>query len=163
MVSADFHPAHVSVRTLNGYGDVVAFNGMTLYGGYPFEKRWGGRNLRDTFLHNAYYKGKQLGGGACIDAQCLKSWRPLLAPADAQSDGWWEPIARPDGTRQWAYKGYALYTFSGDKRAGDHTGQAVYAFEKTEGSEQEVKQALFVENISKAPGGLGIYWNVAKP
>ena len=163
MVTENFHPAHVSIRTLNGYGDVVAANGMTLYGGYPFEKRWGGRNLRDTFLHNAYYKGKQLGGGACIDAECLKSWRPLIAPQDAQSDGVWEPIARPDGSRQRSYKGYALYSFSGDKVPGDHTGQAVYAFERTEGTEQEIKQALFVHNISKAPGGLGIYWNIAKP
>lgn len=163
MVTEDFRPAQVAIRSLNGYGDVVTSNGMTLYGGYPFEKRWGGRNLRDTFLHNAYYKGKQLGGGACIDAECLKSWRPLPAAADAQADGFWEPIARPDGSKQWAYKGYALYTFVGDKAPGDHTGQAVYAFARTEGSEQELKQAFFVETISRAPGGLGIYWNIAKP
>jgi predicted lipoprotein with Yx(FWY)xxD motif len=163
MVTEDFRPANVSIRTLNGYGDVVALNGMTLYGGYPFEKRWGGRNLRDTFLHNAYYKGKQLGGGACIGDECAKSWQPLRAPTEAQSDGFWEPIKRPDGSKQWAYKGYALYTFAGDKTPGDHTGQAIYAFEKTEFNEQELKQALFVHDISKAPGGLGIYWNIAKP
>ncbi len=163
MVTEDFRPPQVSIRTLDGYGDVVAYDGMTLYGGYPFEKRWGGRNLRDTFLHNAYYKGKQLGGGACLDADCLQSWRPLPAPKDAQSDGFWEPITRSDGSRQWAYKGYALYTYAGDKQPGDHTGQAVYAFVKTEVSEQDLKQALFVQSISKAPGGLGIYWNIAKP
>jgi predicted lipoprotein with Yx(FWY)xxD motif len=162
-VTANFSPPHVAIRSLDGYGDVVAFDGGTLYGGYPFEKRWGGRNLRDTFLHNAYYKGKQLGGGACVDATCLKAWHPLQAPADAQSDGFWEPIKRPDGTRQWAYKGYALYTFAGDKTPGEHTGQAVYAFEKVEGSETELQQAFFIQSISQAPGGVGIYWNIAKP
>jgi predicted lipoprotein with Yx(FWY)xxD motif len=162
-VTENFRPAHVSVRTLEGYGDVVTLNGMTLYGGYPFEKRWGGRNLRDTFLHNAYLKGKELAGGACLEAECLRSWRPLAAPADAQSSGFWEIVSRPDGSKQWAYKGYALYSFAGDKTPGDHTGQAVYAFEKTEGSEAELKQALFIQNISKAPGGAGVYWNIAKP
>jgi predicted lipoprotein with Yx(FWY)xxD motif len=162
-LTENFRPAHVEIRSLNGYGDVMAVNGMTLYGGYPFEKRWGGRNLRDTFLHNAYSKGKQLAGSACVDAECLKSWRPMLAPADAQSNGFWEPITRPDGSKQWAYKGYAMYTFAGDRAPGDHTGQAVYAFEKVEGSESDIKQALLVVNISKAPGGAGIYWNIAKP
>jgi predicted lipoprotein with Yx(FWY)xxD motif len=162
-VTENFRPAHVSVHTLDGYGDVVTVNGMTLYGGYPFEKRWGGRNLRDTFLHNAYLKGKELGGAACVDTECLKSYRPVLAPADAQAGGFWEVVSRSDGTRQWAYKGYALYSFAGDRTPGDHTGQAVYAFEKTEGSEAELKQALFIQNISKAPGGAGVYWNIAKP
>lgn len=162
-VSSDFRPSHVAVSSLNGYGDVVSVNGMTLYGGYPFEKRWGGRNLRDTFLHNAYHKGKRLGGGACVDADCLKNWHPLLAPADAVASGFWEPITRPDGSRQWAYKGYALYTYGADKIPGDHSGQATYAFEKVEGNSTELKQAFFILDISKATGAAAIYWNIAKP
>lgn len=131
--------------------------------GYPFEKRWGGRNLRDTFLHNPYYKGKKLGGGACVAAECLKAWRPFVAATDAVASGFWEPITRPDGTRQWAYKGYALYTYAGDKVPGDHSGQATYAFEKVEGSSSDLKQAFFILDISKATGAAAIYWNIAKP
>ncbi len=62
---------------------------------------------------------------------------------------------RPMAASNGPIRGYALYTFAGDKAPGDHTGQAVYAFAKTEGSEEGVKQALFVQNISKAPGAWG--------
>jgi predicted lipoprotein with Yx(FWY)xxD motif len=160
-VSENFHPAHVSVALFNGYGAALTLDGMTLYGGYPFEKRWGGRNLRDTFT-NQYARGKRLGAAACLDG-CLKSWHPLLAPADATSNGLWEAVARPDGTRQWAYKGYALYTYAGDKAPGDHNGQAIYDFAKTEGDASDLKRTAFFADIAKADAGAGIYWNIAKP
>ena len=134
---------------------------MTLYGGYAFEKRWGGRNLRDTF-GNAYYKGKRLGTNACVDAQCLQSWRPLVAPKNAQPQGYWEPLQRADGSLQWAYKGYALYTYAGDKAPGQHYGQATYDFLNT-GEESMFKRISYLQEISRASGGVGIYWNIAKP
>lgn len=162
-LTQDFRPPHVGVISLNGYGEVLSVNGRTLYGGYPFEKRWGGRNLRDSFAHSAYYKGKRLGPAACTDADCLKVWHPLLASDDAQSNGFWEPIVRPDGGKQWAYKGYALYTYAGDKGRGDHNGQATYDFSEPEGSYAEFKQAVFFATVAKAPGGAGIYWNIAHP
>ncbi len=161
-ISQTFRPRGVGIATLNGYGDVLTLNGMTLYGGYPFEKRWGGRNLRNTFT-NLYAKGKDLGAAACLDAACLQTWHPFLAPADAQSNGFWEPITRPDGRKQWAYKGYALYTYAGDKVAGDHSGQATYDFAKTEGSPTELKRTIFFDDFGRASGGAGVYWNIAKP
>lgn len=160
-ISEGFHPAHVRIVSFNGYGAALTLDGMTLYGGYPFEKRWGGRNLRDTFT-NQYARGKLLGASACLDA-CLKSWHPFLAPANAASNGFWEAIARPDGTRQWAYKGYALYTYAGDKAPGEHSGQAVYDFAKTEGDASDLKRTAFFAEIGKADAGAGIYWNIAKP
>ncbi len=160
-ITANFRPAHLSLVNFNGYGAALVLDGMTLYGGYPFEKRWGGRNLRDTFT-NQYARGKHLGASACVDA-CLKSWRPLVAPANASSNGFWETIARPDGTRQWAYKGYALYTYAGDKASGDHNGQAIYDFAKTEGDASDLKRTAFFAEIAKADAGAGIYWNIAKP
>ena len=74
-VTENFRPAHIGIANFNGYGAALVLDGRTLYGGYPFEKRWGGRNLRDTFT-NQYARGKRLGASACIDA-CLKK----LAPA----------------------------------------------------------------------------------
>jgi predicted lipoprotein with Yx(FWY)xxD motif len=162
-VSENFRPQNVSVVTFNGYGDALSWNGRTLYGGYPFEKRWGGRNLHETFSHNAYYKGKRLGAAACIDSQCLQRWQPLLAPADAQSGGFWEIVKRPDGSRQWAYKGYALYTYAADKSPSDHSGQATYDFHNPEGDYSDFKQAVFLADFAHYRGGAGIYWSIAKP
>jgi len=161
-LTRNFAPPAVSVRTLEGYGDTMVVDGMTLYGGYAFGKRWGGRNLRDTFK-DAYHKGKTLGGAACDDEQCLKSWIPFAAAANAQSSGFWEPITRADGTRQWAYKGFAMYTFASDTAPGEHRGQAVYDHKKPEGSESYLKKVAFYEEVGKASGGAGIYWNIAKP
>jgi predicted lipoprotein with Yx(FWY)xxD motif len=161
-VYENFRPQGVGIATLNGYGDTLTLNGMTLYGGYPFEKRWGGRNLRGTFT-NIYFKGKQLGSAACVDESCLQTWRPFLASADAKANGFWEPVQRPDGTRQWAYKGYALYTYAGDKVPGDHSGQAIYDFAKTEGTPAELKRTMFFDDFGRAAGGAGVYWNIAKP
>lgn len=162
-LTRDFDPAAVSVTRLEGYGDVLTAAGRTLYGGFPFEKRWGGRNLRDNFSHSAYSKGKRLGALACTTQDCLSRWHPLPAPADARPCGFWEPILRPDGSKQWAYKGYALYTYVADKARGDHYGQATYDFHDPEGSYSSFRQALFLDEVAHAPGGAGIYWNVAHP
>lgn len=162
VLTQNFQPPKIGVTTFDGYGDALALNGMTLYGGYAFEKRWGGRNLRDTFT-NAYYKGKKLGGAACTTDRCLNTWRPLLAAANAQASGFWEPIRREDGSLQWAYKGYALYTYAGDKAPGEHNGQATYDFAKVEGDGFDFKRVAYLQEISKASGGVGVYWNIAKP
>jgi predicted lipoprotein with Yx(FWY)xxD motif len=45
---------------------------------------------------------------ACADA-CLLSWAPVAAPMLARPVGAWTPVARPDGTRQWALEGSPLY------------------------------------------------------
>ena len=50
---------------------------------------------------------------------CLKTWTPVAAPADAQPSGLWQVYTRADGTRQWAYKGQPAYRSSLDLAAGD--------------------------------------------
>ncbi len=162
-LTQDFRPKDVAVSTLDGYGDVVTVRGMTLYGGYPFEHRIGGRNQRDDFTHNSYLKGKVLGPNACADAHCLAQWHPFVAPADAQPDGWWEPIVRSDGSRQWAYKGYAMYTYAGDTAPGDHSGQAEYDFVNPDGTPPNFQRLMFFVDITHVLAGAGIYWNIAKP
>jgi predicted lipoprotein with Yx(FWY)xxD motif len=162
VLTENFRPPNVRTVSLEGYGDALTLDGKTLYGGYSFEKRWGGRNLRDTFT-NAYYKGKQLGAAACVDASCLETWRPFIAPADAQPNGFWEPVQRADGSKQWAYKGYALYTYAGDSAPGQHNGQATYDFATVEGDRFDFKRVSLLQGISKASGGVGVYWNIAKP
>ncbi len=161
-LSEHFSPEGLSVSTLTGYGDALTLGGMTLYSGSAFEKYWGGRNLRDSFKV-AYFRGKRLGGNACADTTCLESWRPFLAPADAESQGFWEVITRPDGSRQWAYKGFALYTYSGDTAPGQNRGQAVYSFTDPAGRADDLERVAWLANIGNAGGGAGVYWNIAKP
>ena len=162
VLTENFRPPRVAVTALEGYGDALTLDGMTLYTGSAFEKYWGGRNLRDSFK-NAYDRGKRLGGDACVDAECLKRWRPFHASADARSTGFWEVLTRRDGSRQWAYKGYAVYTYAGDEAPGQNRGQATYAFATLDGSPEEIERAVWLAELGGAYGGAGVYWNVAKP
>jgi predicted lipoprotein with Yx(FWY)xxD motif len=162
-LTQDFRPRDVAVTTLDGYGDVLSLRGITLYGSYMFEHRIGGRNQRDDFTHNAYKKGKELGANGCLDPQCLRLWHPFLAEADAQPNGWWEPITRPDGSMQWAYKGFAMYTYTADQRPGDHSGQAVYDYVNPDGSYENFQREMFFVKITKVLAGAGVYWNIAHP
>ena len=158
----NFRPPEVAVTTLEGYGDVLSLHGMTLYTGSAFRKVWGGRNLRDSYK-NAYFRGKRLGGDACAEAGCLARWRPFEAADDAVSNGFWEVITRQDGARQWAFKGYALYTYAGDTAPGQNRGQATYAFANLEENPDDLARAAWLADLGTASGGAGVYWNVAKP
>jgi predicted lipoprotein with Yx(FWY)xxD motif len=53
---------------------------------------------------------------------CAKNWPPLMAAADAKPMGEWTVVERKDGTKMWAYEGHPLYTFIGDKAAGEVAG-----------------------------------------
>ena len=77
----------------------------------------GGRTL---YSLSAERNGKFI----CTDTTCLSLWKPLhvargMTPAGVKG---LSLVTRPDHTRQVAYKGAPLYTFTGDKRAGDTTG-----------------------------------------
>ncbi len=162
VLTESFRPPRVAVTTLEGYGDALSLAGMTLYTGSAFQKYWGGRNLRGSF-RNAWRRGKRLGGDACADEDCLVLWRPFHAPADARSTGFWEVVARGDGTRQWAYKGYALYTYAEDEAPGQNRGQATYSFAKPDGGPADIERAVRLAELGDTYGGAGVYWNVAKP
>jgi predicted lipoprotein with Yx(FWY)xxD motif len=56
------------------------------------------------------------------DASCGGDWLPLAAGALARGTGDWTVIAHADGTRQWAYKQQAVFTFAGDRKPGETTG-----------------------------------------
>jgi predicted lipoprotein with Yx(FWY)xxD motif len=68
--------------------------------------------------------GRSLGATTC-DAACARLWPPFIAPDDARPSGHWDIVRRPDGRRQWAYKGFALYTHAADG-AGEIRGNWVY-------------------------------------
>jgi predicted lipoprotein with Yx(FWY)xxD motif len=62
------------------------------------------------------------GKAPSCDADCITTWRPLHAPALATAIGDWSAVTRPDGSKQWAYKGKPLYSYASDFVAGDTLG-----------------------------------------
>jgi predicted lipoprotein with Yx(FWY)xxD motif len=84
---------------VNGTKIYTDANGMTLYS----------------------YDKDEAGKSNCYD-KCATNWPPLKADADAKAEGEWTVVDRTDGTKMWAYEGKPLYTFIGDKKAGEMTG-----------------------------------------
>ncbi|HTR56568.1 MAG TPA: hypothetical protein VMM27_00160 [Casimicrobiaceae bacterium] len=69
-----------------------------------------------------YTFDKDAGGKSACSGPCAANWPPLVASASATASGDWSIVTRDDGTRQWAYKGKPLYTWSKDQKPGDRTG-----------------------------------------
>jgi predicted lipoprotein with Yx(FWY)xxD motif len=72
------------------------------------------------------------GAPACTGA-CLQAWPPLVAPASPTfgtglTASKYTTVMAADGTKQLAVNGSPLYTWMGDKKAGDVTGQDVNGF-----------------------------------
>jgi predicted lipoprotein with Yx(FWY)xxD motif len=57
---------------------------------------------------------------------CQQLWPPALATKRDRPVGNWTLIERPDGRRQWAYDGSALYTSVRDRHPGDVLGGDSY-------------------------------------
>jgi predicted lipoprotein with Yx(FWY)xxD motif len=53
---------------------------------------------------------------------CVDVWPPVIAADDAKPVGKWTVAQRPDGRKQWAYDGYALYTSVLDHQPGEVNG-----------------------------------------
>ena len=89
-------------RTMDGV--LIGPSGMTLY----------------TFDRDAAGSGKS----AC-NGPCASNWPPLIAPEGAQPIGGYTVVARDDGRKQWAYKGWPLYYWAKDSKTGDRTGAGI--------------------------------------
>jgi hypothetical protein len=104
--------------------------------------------------------------GGC-DAACLKVRRPLLAPADAQSKGDWMVYTRPDGSKQWAFKGFALYSYTGDTRPGIVDGHNITDYVVGDAGTYKVSDVAAGEPGGGFMGsgnfGAGLFWFVAHP
>ena len=87
----------------------------------------------------------------------------LTAAADARSSGFWEVMTRKDGNKQWAYKGFALYTHSYDEAIGHIRGHSLYDIADVDGDEEALERTLMLARVGNAMGGAGVYWSIAKP
>ncbi len=123
---ANYMPPSVDIRFVTARGPVMMTKeGRTLYTQLGYRLQYGGRLSRDGYSY-PYADAKHVGTRGCVD-ECLQTWQPLVAEANARPSGFWEIETRADnGVRQWAYKGAPLYTFVGDKQAGDMEGNNQY-------------------------------------
>jgi len=121
LVYRNFMPESLAINLVPGRGPMVLTReGRSVYTQARYSLQYGGRQTR-TGYSVPYNEAKKVGTRGCVD-KCLSEWQPLLAPANAQSSGYWEVAARPDGKKQWLYKGSAVYTFAMDKKPGDVLG-----------------------------------------
>lgn len=64
-------------------------------------------------------------GSSHCTGTCAAVWPPAKADAAATPNGSFTIIARPDGSRQWAYRGKPLYGYLFDKGPGSVSGDGV--------------------------------------
>jgi predicted lipoprotein with Yx(FWY)xxD motif len=159
LVARVYRPADVRVVQTLGRGRVLAtVAGLTLYrhDGVGLASA-GGQSLR----HGVPYRpgiGRNVGTSGC-DAECLKMWHPFVAPADAQPHGFWDVALRTDGTRQWVYQGYALYTYAGDQKPGDINGNDIFSMDLTLSDGPTERHSVG----TPMHGTAGLDWTVAYP
>lgn len=124
-----------------------------------------GRSFRYVNLPNPTV-GRALGPAAC-DIECVKTWRPLRAPQSARPAGLWDVVTRSDGTRQWAYRGFPVYTYAGDKTPGDMNGHDIFAYARADGDHVLPATLASAEGklaVAAIPRGTRSFiWHVAAP
>ena len=86
-------------RTVDGV--LVDAKGMTLY---TFDRDVGGS------------------GKSVCNGPCAANWPPFMVSGGGASTAAYQVITRDDGSKQWAYQGKPLYTWSKDAKPGDRTG-----------------------------------------
>jgi predicted lipoprotein with Yx(FWY)xxD motif len=90
-----------------------------------------GQILTDAQGRTLYHFLPEKDGKVNCTGQCGGIWMPLLVSGtttpthDPNVSGTVGTVARPDGTTQVTYYEWPLYTYSGDKKAGETSGQAV--------------------------------------
>lgn len=156
-VARYYFPEVASIHTTPGQGRVLATaDGKTLYrrDGHILQSG-GGHSLRRGQPARPAV-GRDLG----TDPRCLEKceeWSPFLASADAGPRGFWNVEMREDGSKQWTYQGYALWTYSGDKKPGDMNGHDAYTVYLAHDANATVDVGTPMD------GTAALYWSIAVP
>jgi predicted lipoprotein with Yx(FWY)xxD motif len=152
MVQRFFMPAEVAIRPNQRRGGLLAtLDDHTLYARDRVAfNGTGGHNARGG-MKTSFQTGMGIGTKGC-DAECQKTWKPLLAPADAQASGYWSIYPLEGGAKQWAYQGFALYT-AADEKPGEVTAHDSFDMVVNDSTTK----------LASAVYGLGLYWRVTPP
>jgi predicted lipoprotein with Yx(FWY)xxD motif len=146
-----FTPNEVAIRKDQKRGGVLveASSDKSLYArDRAFTDMQGGHHARGGTRGNPTV-GRTIGNTGC-DAECEKTWQPVIAPDDARASGYWSVRDRTDGRKQWAYQGYVMYTYA-NEIAGEVTGHDIYDLTVNDSTEELVAS------------NLGLYWRVTSP
>jgi hypothetical protein len=81
-----------------------------------------GKALVDAKGMTLYTFAKDTDGKSACNGQCAINWPPLKVADGSAATGAYTVVTRDDGSKQWAYKGKALYTWIKDTKPGDITG-----------------------------------------
>ena len=131
---------------------LTAADGRTLYARerYTYTQTFHAKDGdRGTVAH-----GRAIGTKGCT-GECLAQWRPLAAPGDAVASGHWTIYTRDDGSRQWAYQGFALYTYAADEKPGDIRGNELF--------DEWEKDIIGLKPGSATATASVMFWRVAAP
>jgi predicted lipoprotein with Yx(FWY)xxD motif len=154
MIARYFLPREVMLRPDEKFGGIwTTTGGMTLYMRELLHYTASGSHSSRNGDPGVPELGMVVGLLGC-DADCEKTHPPLLAPDSSQASGYWTVLKRPDGRKQWAYQGYALYASERDKKPGDMLSNDDY-------------DVLRVESVALRsaidPFGSGLYWHAVAP
>ncbi len=108
----------VSVVTLAA----IAFTAAAIAAPIKTGKSAKGKVLTNEQGMTLYTFAKDSKGKSACNGPCAANWPPLMAAADAKGGKGYTIITRDDGSKQWAYKGKPLYTWTKDTKPGDITG-----------------------------------------
>ena len=76
-----------------------------------------GRMLLDSRKFSVYASDADGENKSNCDAQCARTWIPMLAPQSARPHGDWSIFERLPGVRQWAFRNQPLYRYALDTRS----------------------------------------------
>ncbi|MEQ9449079.1 MAG: hypothetical protein RLN70_09270, partial [Rhodospirillaceae bacterium] len=146
-----YMPDEVAIRQDQRRGGVLieALTGKSLYARDQASYGGTGGHYARGATRGNFGTGQRIGLSGC-DAKCEDTWRPLIAPGDAQPIGYWTVFDRPDGRKQWAYQGYAMYTYA-NEGPGVVTGHDSY----------DLTVNHSVDDLRAT--NLGLYWRVTSP
>jgi predicted lipoprotein with Yx(FWY)xxD motif len=96
--------------------------GQALAAGAPAEPKNGVLATPSGATVYTFDKDTAGNGKSVCNGPCAQLWPPVMAGASDSAGGDWSIVTRDDGSRQWAYKGWPLYTYSKDAKPGDMSG-----------------------------------------
>jgi predicted lipoprotein with Yx(FWY)xxD motif len=85
-----------------------------------------GKTLVDAKGMTLYTFDKDAAGKSACNGPCAQNWPPLMATG-TMAPANWTMVTRDDGSKQWAYMGKPLYTWTKDGKPGDTTGDGFMA------------------------------------